>query len=240
MKVILLQSLKTLGAAGSIVEVKNGYAKNYLVPKGIAKYATKANLLSLEQEQKEISQKNQTIKEQAEQIITELGKVSIAIVRVASDDGRLYGSVTPKDIIVAIKEKLSALSITNFPIEKGNVSLGAGIKFLGTHEVKILLYNDLNLQVKVFVCRSEEEAAQSLEKGFMSTVAKAEEQDKTKQDENFIIIAKRGGRSKSRKTIKDEVAAAALESDADQHNTADPISDSNPQDNSDDIKTEGV
>ncbi len=144
MKVILRKDVKGLGNAGTITNVKEGYARNYLLPKGLAYKYTKGfeKQVSneLKQSEKRIEKKKEEWKELAEKIST----VSLTISKKAGEDDKLFGSVTTADIVDALKKE-------GYDIDKKSVILDEHIKKLGTYEVKIHFYEDINTVIKVWV-----------------------------------------------------------------------------------------
>ena len=157
MNVIMLTSFKSVGKSGDIVDVKPGYAKNYLIPFGIAKYATKFELSKIEEEKAAIQKIDEKNKEDSQKLKKELESDYVVIVRSAGDDGRLYGSVRTIDVIEAIDSKIQAFG-GNLKINRGDVDMGYGIKEVGIHNCKIYLYSDIFAIVKLNIARSVSDA----------------------------------------------------------------------------------
>ena len=144
MKVILLSDLHQVGRRGDEVEAKPGYARNYLLPKGLAVRASDANRKWFEHQSKKIDARNAAELDEASMLAAKLDGTKITIAKRAGETERLYGSVTPSDITEALVEK-------GYEIERRQVDLAGGIKDLGEHQVRILLHADVAAQVMVIV-----------------------------------------------------------------------------------------
>ncbi|MBO4405805.1 MAG: 50S ribosomal protein L9 [Alphaproteobacteria bacterium] len=155
MKVILLQRVSKLGYIGDVVNVKPGYARNYLLPKKIALRATKENLKYFEDQKEQIQKNNEIAKAEAQKVADQMGQLAISLVRQASEKGQLYGSVTGRDISAAIKE-------LGYKVSAGQVDLSAPIKTIGVYEIDVNLHPEVSVMVKLSVAKSEEEAKQQI------------------------------------------------------------------------------
>ncbi len=144
MKIILREDMDALGLEGDIVEVANGYGRNYLIPKGIALEASIQNVKLFETQRKKIEIKRIKAKEEAEKIKEKLADVMITISQKAGDEDKLYGSVTNMDIAAHL-EKQGIL------IDRKKISLDKPIKTLGEFEVSIRLYPEVTGSIKVTV-----------------------------------------------------------------------------------------
>ena len=144
MKIILRQDMDALGLEGDTVEVANGYARNYLIPKGIALEANIQNVKLFETQRKKIEIKRVKAKEEAEKIKEKLADVMITISQKAGDEDKLYGSVTNMDIAAHL-EKQGIL------IDRKKISMDKPIKTLGEFEVSIRLYPEVTGSIKVAV-----------------------------------------------------------------------------------------
>uniref|UniRef100_A0A832GPB4 Large ribosomal subunit protein bL9 n=1 Tax=Caldimicrobium thiodismutans TaxID=1653476 RepID=A0A832GPB4_9BACT len=142
MEVILKQDIPKLGKAGEVVKVKDGYARNYLIPKGLAILANQKTLKALERERKTILAKVERERKKAQSLAEKLQGQSLTLYRKVVGEGRLYGSVTALDLA-------KALSDLGFPIEKKQVLLEEPIKAVGTYEVSIKLAPDITVPIKV-------------------------------------------------------------------------------------------
>ena len=154
-KVILLQRVSKLGYIGDVVNVKPGYARNYLLPKKIALRATKENLKYFEEQKEQIKKNNEIAKAEAQKVADQMGQLAISLVRQASEKGQLYGSVTGRDISAAIKE-------LGYKVSAGQVDLSAPIKTIGVYEISVNLHPEVSVMVKLSVAKSEEEAKQQI------------------------------------------------------------------------------
>ncbi|HOJ18322.1 MAG: 50S ribosomal protein L9 [Ignavibacteriales bacterium] len=146
MKVILRQNLETLGKTGDVVEVKNGFALNYLIPRGYAYLASKGNLRAVEVERVSLEKKEQKEISDSQKLAEELEKISINIPVQVGEEDRLFGSVTSQMIADALKEK-------NFDIDKRKIELEDQIKTLGIFDVNIKLHSKVSAKIKVWVVR---------------------------------------------------------------------------------------
>ncbi len=148
MEIVLLERVENLGEMGDVVKVKNGFARNFLLPKDKALRATKANLARFEAEREFLEKRNaETAKKAADEGADIDGKSFIAI-RQAGDTGILYGSVSSRDIAELIGE----------PVKRSMVALEHPIKELGLHDVRIKLHPEVSINVVVNVARTEDEA----------------------------------------------------------------------------------
>ncbi|MDX1701053.1 MAG: 50S ribosomal protein L9 [Melioribacteraceae bacterium] len=146
MKVILRKNYDQLGKIGDLVEVKDGYARNFLLPRQIAYIATKGNIRALEEEKQQLAKREVKELEAAKETATELENVSITIPVKVGEEDKIFGSVTSQMIADALKEK-------NYNIDKRKIDLEEPIKALGIYSVNIKLHNDVNAVVKTWVVR---------------------------------------------------------------------------------------
>lgn len=152
MEVILLERMGRLGQIGDIVTVKDGYARNFLLPQGKALRATEANRKHFETERAQLEARDLERKSEAEAVAEKLGGESFIVIRQAGDNGQLYGSVSTRDIAAAVTEG-------GFSVERRQVLLDRPIKALGLHDVRIALHGEVVPHVIVNVARTEDEAA---------------------------------------------------------------------------------
>ena len=152
MQVILLERIGRLGQMGDVVTVKDGFARNFLLPQRKALRATKANRERFEKERAQLEARNLEQKSEASGVAGKLQGQSFIIVRQAGDSGQLYGSVTTRDISTVVTEG-------GFSIERRQVMLDRPIKTLGLHEVRIGLHAEVEPRVTINVARSPDEAA---------------------------------------------------------------------------------
>ena len=151
MEVILLEHVEKLGKMGDIVNVKNGFARNYLLPQNKALRATDANKAVYEKQKAELEAHNKALFEEASKKAEALQGFSAVLIRQAAETGQLYGSVTIRDIAAAIKE-------AGFNVERRCVYLEKPIKDLGIYEVKLNLHPEVSQKITVNVARTEDEA----------------------------------------------------------------------------------
>jgi large subunit ribosomal protein L9 len=152
MQVILLERIGRLGQMGDVVTVKDGFARNYLLPQGKALRATEANRKRFESERTQLEARDLELKSEAQGVSAKLDGKSFIVIRQAGDSGQLYGSVSTRDIAEAVTEG-------GFSIERRQVMLDRPIKSLGLHEVRISLHGEVEPRVTVNVARSSDEAA---------------------------------------------------------------------------------
>jgi large subunit ribosomal protein L9 len=152
MQVILLERIGRLGQMGDVVTVKEGFARNYLLPQGKALRATDANRKRFERERAQLEARDLELKSEAQVISGRLDGQSFIIIRQAGDTGQLYGSVSTRDIATAVTEG-------GFSIERRQVMLDRPIKSLGLHEIRVSLHPEVAPHIVVNVARSPDEAA---------------------------------------------------------------------------------
>ncbi len=145
MKVILTQDIKGQGKKGQLVEVSDGYARNFLMPRGLAQEATKENLNVMHGKQEAEAYKKQMALDDAKELAKKLGELTVEIKAKSGENGKLFGSVTSKEIV---EELLGAHHIK---IDKKKLVLPDGIKTLGTTEVEIKLHPGVSARLKVSV-----------------------------------------------------------------------------------------
>jgi len=152
MEVVLLQRIEKLGHMGDVVNVKDGYARNYLLPQNKALRASKANLARFEAERAQLEARNAEKRAEAERVAKDLEGKQFVLIRAASEAGSLYGSVAPRDLVeVAAQE--------GFEFDRSDVLMDKPIKELGLHPLRIVLHPEVIVNVTVNVARSVEEAA---------------------------------------------------------------------------------
>ncbi|MEE8455965.1 MAG: 50S ribosomal protein L9 [Limibaculum sp.] len=151
MEIVLLQRIEKLGQMGDVVSVKDGYARNFLLPQGKALRATKSNLVRFETERAQLEARNLEQRGEAEAAAAKLNGQQFVIIRQASEAGSLYGSVTSRDVAEIATEG-------GFTIERGQVVLDRPVKELGLHPVRVVLHPEVAATISVNVARSKEEA----------------------------------------------------------------------------------
>ncbi len=151
MQVVLLERVEKLGQIGDVVKVKDGFARNFLLPKKKALRATKANLVYFETQRAQLETRNLEHRKEAEQIGEKLKGKSFVLLRQAGDRGQLYGSVSPRDIADVVTAGGFTIARTQVPIDKA-------IKTLGLHPISVVLHPEVRVSVIVNVARTEDEA----------------------------------------------------------------------------------
>jgi large subunit ribosomal protein L9 len=151
MEVILLERVEKLGAIGDVVKVKNGFARNYLLPRKKALRANESNRKLFEANRARIEEENANRRSDAEKASKSVDGKSVQLIRQASNTGQLYGSVSARDIA-------DALEAEGAKVAKSQVVLDRPIKAIGMYDVKIALHPEVSVTVKVNVARSPEEA----------------------------------------------------------------------------------
>jgi large subunit ribosomal protein L9 len=146
MKVILRENYESLGSIGDLVDVKDGFARNYLIPRKIAYAALKGNILALEEEKKSIAKKAQHELQNAEKLSADLEKISVTIPVQVGEEDKIFGSVTTQMIADALKEK-------GHEIDKRKIEIDETIKALGIYSVGIKLHSNVETKIKVWVVR---------------------------------------------------------------------------------------
>ena len=146
MKVILRQNHETLGQIGEVVDVKEGFARNFLIPRKIAYAALKGNIKALEEEKKTFEKKKQFEIIAAEKQAAELEKVSVSIPVQVGEEDKIFGSVTTQMIADSLKEK-------GFEVDKRKIEIEEPIKSLGIYGISIKLHSNVSAKIKVWVVR---------------------------------------------------------------------------------------
>ena len=150
MKVILKEDLSNLGAAGDVVDVKAGYARNYLLPQGLAYLASPGNIRRLEDERKRGEEKSRKDFLEARRRASQLEGASITFQARASEEGKLFGSVTNADVADRLREKG-----LDFELDRRWIELEEPIKTVGEHQVHVRLHTDVTVPIEVRVERAD-------------------------------------------------------------------------------------
>lgn len=175
MEVILLERVEKLGNVGDLVKVKNGYARNFLIPRNKCLRATNENKAFFETQRAHIEKENETKRKDAAKVASKIEDKFYVLIRSAGEDGRLYGSVAARDIAEIITE-------TGVEINRTQVSLDKSIKYLGVYPVRVAAHAEVIVTVRVNVARSETEAKEA-EKEFLNpTVKKDAQNEEVKAD----------------------------------------------------------
>ncbi len=168
MEVILMERIEKLGQMGDVVNVKPGFARNYLLPQGKAMRATDANKAQFEVQRAQLEAVNLEKRSEAEAVAGKMADVSVILVRQAGDAGQLYGSVNARDIS-------DALTANGYTVDRNQVRQDVPIKTLGLHDVLISLHPEVSVTVSANVARSVDEAKIQAETG-KALLSQAEEE----------------------------------------------------------------
>jgi large subunit ribosomal protein L9 len=152
MEVILLERIGRLGQMGDVVRVKDGFARNFLLPRGKALRATAENRTRFEKMKSELEARSLTLKSEAGQVAGKLEGKSFTVLRQASESGQLFGSVSPRDLI-------GLLGDAGFRLNRNQIAVNAPIKTIGQHKVPIALHPEVEVLISIIVARNEDEAA---------------------------------------------------------------------------------
>ena len=152
MEVILLERIARLGQMGDVVRVKDGFARNFLLPRGKALRATDENRTRFETMKSELEARSLTLKTETDQVAGKLDGKSFTVLRQASESGQLFGSVSPRDLVTLLGE-------AGFRLNRNQVVLNGPIKTVGQHKVPIALHPEVEVSIGVIVARNEDEAA---------------------------------------------------------------------------------
>lgn len=151
MQVVLLERVEKLGQMGDVVRVKDGFARNFLLPQKKALRATKANIERFESQRAQLEARNLELKKEAEQVHAKLNGQTFVVLRQAGETGILYGSVSTRDIATAVTEG-------GFSAARNQVILDRPIKVIGLHEIRLVLHPEVSAMITINVARTAEEA----------------------------------------------------------------------------------
>ena len=168
MDIILLERVAKLGQIGDVVSVKNGFARNFLLPQKKALRATKANLAVFEVQRKDIEANNLVAKSEAEALVAKMTNISVILIRQAGESGQLFGSVSSRDIA-------DALDATGYKVGKNQIILNRALKTLGLYDITVRLHAEVDVSIVVNVARSAEEAEIQAAAGDIDAEAASEE-----------------------------------------------------------------
>ena len=157
MEVILLERVARLGQMGEVVRVKDGFARNFLLPRGKALRATTENRTRFEAMKGELQARSQALKSDANQIAGKLDGKSFTVLRQASESGQLFGSVSPRDLV-------GLLAAGGYAVSRSQIALNTPIKMIGRHNVPISLHPEIETTISIIVARNADEAAR-IERG---------------------------------------------------------------------------
>lgn len=155
MEIILLERVNKLGTMGEIVKVRDGFARNFLIPQKKALRATESNKKVFEERKSAIIARNNELKSEAETKAKKLTGISITLVRQASEDGKLYGSVTARDVVDQLKAQ-------GYDVERKQLELHASVKNTGQYTAHIVLHAEVIVPVTVSVVRNESDIEKAI------------------------------------------------------------------------------
>ncbi|MDQ0347746.1 50S ribosomal protein L9 [Ancylobacter vacuolatus] len=170
MEVILLERVAKLGQMGEVVRVRDGYARNFLLPSGKALRATKENKGRFESMKAQLETRNLELKSEAAKVGEKMKGTEIILVRQAGETGHLYGSVSTRDIS-------DALTAAGFSVERRQIVLNQPIKTIGVHDVPVTLHPEVEVSIRANVARSPEEAQRQSRGEDLSVVRDDEDED---------------------------------------------------------------
>lgn len=179
MEVILLEKLNGYGNIGDVVSVKDGFARNYLIPEKKVVAATKENKALFESRKKDIEKESEAKRLEAEEIFSNLNEIFLVLIRQSGEDGRLYGSVSSRDIVMSISDK------KKITLNRIQVKILTPIKYIGVHTSEVVLSADITAKVNLVVARSTDEA-KNLEKEFLQ-IAKEKKEKKPSEEKDKKI-----------------------------------------------------
>ncbi|HEY7245470.1 MAG TPA: 50S ribosomal protein L9 [Xanthobacteraceae bacterium] len=206
MEVILLERIAKLGQMGEVVRVKDGFARNYLLPKGKALRATQENRSRFESMKVELETRNIEQRGEAEKVAKKLDGQSFTVLRQAAEGGQLYGSVTPRDLAALVTE-------SGFLVSRAQIALHAPIKSIGSHKVPVMLHPEVEVSITVAVGRNADEAQRIL-RGEDVTSRREEEAQGPAQEEIAGADTFFEPEAAARRSPEKESAPAAADAEA--------------------------
>jgi large subunit ribosomal protein L9 len=178
MEVILLERVANLGQMGEVVRVKDGFARNFLLPRGKALRATEDNRKRFETMKVELEARNLELKSEAEKVGSKLDGQRFTVLRQAAEGGQLYGSVSPRDIAALASDK-------GFALSRGQIALNTPIKMIGLHKVPVTLHPEVEVMISITVARNADEA-ERIARGEDVTVLREEGAELEAEAERFF------------------------------------------------------
>jgi large subunit ribosomal protein L9 len=173
MEVILLERVAKLGQIGDVVRVRDGFARNFLLPQGKALRATDSNKAKFETMKAQLEARNLEKKGEAEAVAKRLNGQSVILVRQAGEGGQLYGSVSARDIAAALSE-------SGYTVDRSQIVLNVPIKSIGLHKLEVALHAEVEVEVIVNVARNEDEAGRQA-RGEDLTISRTDEEEERAQ-----------------------------------------------------------
>ena len=204
MQIILLERIGRLGQMGDLVTVKDGFARNFLLPQGKALRATEANRKRFERERAQLEARDLELKTEAKAVSGKLDGQSFIVIRQAGDTGQLYGSVSTRDIAAAITEG-------GFSIERHQVLLDRPIKALGVHALRIALHAEVVPHVTINVARSTDEAERQARGESVTAKAMSEAEEDAEAAKRAAEALFEAGAAPSEEGAEEEAAEGEAE-----------------------------
>jgi large subunit ribosomal protein L9 len=198
MEVILLERVAKLGQIGDVVRVRDGFARNFLLPQGKALRATSENRTKFESMKAQIETRNLELKREADAVAGKLDGQKVVLLRQAGETGQLYGSVSSRDIAVALTE-------AGFSVERRQIVLNSPIKTIGLHNVPVSLHPEVQVNVVINVARTADEAERQA-RGEDLTVVRTDEEEEA---EAVRLAAEDFFEAPQEETAPDEAATSA-------------------------------
>ena len=235
MEVILLESFNKLGKIGDVVNVKDGFARNYLIPQKKALRANKENKDHFTKIKKELIEKNNKVIEEAKESLKKISGEEIVFIRNASDNGQLYGSVSPKDISSYFDQK-------KIDIKPSNINLHSAIKKVGIYSINIKLHAEVTCDLKINVATSPESANEQkneLNKSNKPSEDIQDEESKVPVDDEINALKNNVVKSKTNKP-SDEKSTAKTKSDLLTKNENTTVEEKSDKDDKEELKSEEI
>jgi len=235
MEVILLESFNKLGKIGDVVNVKDGFARNYLIPQKKALRANKENKDHFTKIKKELIEKNNKVIEEARESLKKISGEEIIFIRNASDNGQLYGSVSPKDISSYFDQK-------KIDIKPSNINLHSAIKKVGIYSINIKLHAEVTCDLKINVATSLESANEQkneLDKSNKPSEDIKDEESKVPVDDEINALKKNVVKSKTNKP-SDEKSIAKTKPDVLTKNENTTVEEKSDKNDTEEVKSEEI
>lgn len=214
MEVILLEKHQKLGNIGNTVAVKNGYARNYLIPNKKAIRATAENKKFFEIQKESIQKEFESKRTQAEAIAKTLEGKTLTLVRACGEDSRLYGSVSANDLVKAIKDQHSQ------ELQKSSITLIEQIKYTGIYNITANVFADITFTIKLSIGRSEEEAKEELKNESANKLKREAEKAKAEAELAPANIKTEEAAEEETKEIEEEISELSEETETSEDNSS--------------------
>ncbi|MDA4846947.1 50S ribosomal protein L9 [Hoeflea poritis] len=207
MDVILLERVAKLGQMGDVVKVRDGFARNYLLPKGKALRANDANKARFENERSQLEARNLERRGEAQQVADKLEGKSFIVVRAAGETGQLYGSVAARDVVTILEEE-------GFSVGRSQIELRTPIKAIGMHEVIISLHAEVEVAIQLNVARSVDEAERQAKGEDLTSADAIYGTEEAEEEVNAEDLFDEGVEFETEELANEEAAEAEVEAEA--------------------------